>query len=560
MHLLKSALGGLGLFSLLKSVRLSLFVGLWIVLAGIYLPAASAKPSIAILELDAKGGITADEASIITDRLRAQLHQTGHFQILERAKMESVLKELGFQQSAFCDDSKCKAQIGKLLGVDGLVTGSVSRLDTLYTLSIRVLNVEKGIIIREEFQDCECPLKEILTRVTPQLVARLLSQKTANALPQQASSAQTAATPKVSSPPLPPASDQPSSMLNLPQGSLDVQTVAGGQAIWKLPTSLSLPSGIQNGPALNATFQTPCAFVWDTQGQLLIADAQNHLIRKLSPHGDVSTFSGSERGLLDTLTFADGGATLAKFNFPSAMARHPSGQIYIVDTDNHRIRILNPNGHVSTFVGTGIAGFADGNPAVAQFHRPRGIAIDSAGNVYVADTGNHSIRKISPNAMVSTLAGNGRSGFANGLGAQAQFHHPTALILHQEVLYSADTYNHYIRKISLTGEVTTIAGDGREGFVDGAAAQARFRFPRGLAFDSQGNLYIADTDNHRIRKYVSAQQQVITVAGNGSAEFADGNAAVAKFNQPIGLLFDAEGHLLVADSGNNRIRKIIFHE
>jgi DNA-binding beta-propeller fold protein YncE len=538
--------------SLLKSIRISLFLGLWIVLAGISLPAASAKPSIAILELDAKGGITADEASIITDRLRAQLHQTGHFQILERAKMESVLKELGFQQSAFCDDSKCKAQIGKLLGVDGLVTGSVSRFDTLYTLSIRVLNVEKGVIIREEFQDCECPLKELLTQVTPQLVARLLSQKTANALPQQASSAQTAtaATPKVSSPPLRSASAQPSSMVNLPLGSLDVQTLAGGQAVWKL--------GIQNGPALNATFQTPYAFVWDTQGQLLIADAQNHLVRKLSLNGDVSTFSGAERGLLDTLTFADGDATVAKFNFPTSMARHPSGQIYIVDTDNHRIRVMNPNGHVSTFVGTGIAGFADGNPAVAQFHRPRGIAIDSTGNVYVADTGNHSIRKISPNAMVSTLAGNGRSGFANGQGAQAQFHHPTALILHQEVLYSADTYNHYIRKITLTGEVTTIAGDGREGFVDGAAAQARFRFPRGLAFDSQGNLYIADTDNHRIRKYVPAQQQVITVAGNGSADFADGNAAVAKFNQPIGLLFDPAGHLLVADSGNNRIRKIIF--
>lgn len=540
------------MFSLLKSVRVSLFLGLWIVLGCLYLPAAFAKPSIAILELDAKGGITADEASIITDRLRAQLHQTGSFQILERAKMEAVLKELGFQQSAFCDDSKCKAQIGKLLGVDGLVTGSVSRFDTLYTLSIRVLNVEKGIIIREEFQDCECPLKELLTQVTPQLVVRLLSQKTANALPQQASSAQTATTarPRASSPPVVP----PSEMIDLPLGSLEVQTLAGSQAAWQLPT------GFQNGPALKATFQNPYALVWDAQGQLLIADAQNHLIRKLSLTGNVSTFSGSERGLLDTLTFADGNAAVAKFNFPTSMALHPSGQIYLVDTDNHRIRVMNPNGQVSTFVGTGIAGFADGNPAVAQFHRPRGIALDSAGNIYVADTGNHSIRKISPNAMVSTLAGNGRSGFANGRGSEAQFHHPTALLLHQDALYSADTFNHCIRKISLSGEVTTLAGDGHEGFVDGAATQARFRFPRGLVFDSQGNLYIADTENNRIRKYFSDQQQVITVAGNGKAEFADGNAAVAKFNQPVGLIFDPEGHLLVADSGNNRIRKIIFYE
>lgn len=542
--------------SLLKSIRISLFLGLWIVLAGLSLPAASAKPSIAILELDAKGGITADEASIITDRLRAQLHQTGHFQILERSKMESVLKELGFQQSAFCDDSKCKAQIGKLLGVDGLVTGSVSRFDTLYTLSIRVLNVEKGVIIREEFQDCECPLKELLTQVTPQLVARLLSQKTANALPQQASSAQTAATAtaKTPSPPVPPpASTPPSSMVNLPLGSLEVQTLAGNQATWLLPNSL------QNGPALKATFQAPYSLLWDGQGQLLIADAQNHLIRKLSLSGEVSTLSGVERILLDNTTFADGSRDKARFNFPSSMARHPSGHIYIVDTDNHRIRVMTPEGQVSTFVGTGIAGFADGNPAVAQFYRPRGLAFDRDGNLYVADTGNHSIRKISPNAMVSTLAGNGRSGFVDGANSVAQFNHPTALIMHQDALYSADTFNHSIRKITLAGEVTTIAGDGQEGFVDGATAQARFRFPRGLAFDNQDNLYIADTDNNRIRKYFADQQQVITVAGNGSADFADGNAAVAKFNQPIGLLFDPAGHLLVADSGNNRIRKIIFH-
>jgi sugar lactone lactonase YvrE len=542
--------------SLLKSIRISLFLGLWIVLAGLCLPEASAKPSIAILELDAKGGITSDEASIITDRLRAQLHQTGHFQILERAKMESLLKELGFQQSAFCDDSKCKAQIGKLLGVDGLVTGSVSRFDTLYTLSIRVLNVEKGVIIREEFQDCECPLKELLTQVTPQLVARLLSQKTANALPQQGSSAQTAATAtaKTPSPPVPPpASTPPSSMVNLPLGSLEVQTLAGNQATWLLPNSL------QNGPALKATFQAPYSLLWDGQGQLLIADAQNHLIRKLSLSGEVSTLSGVERILLDNTTFADGSRDKARFNFPSSMARHPSGHIYIVDTDNHRIRVMTPEGQVSTFVGTGIAGFADGNPAVAQFYRPRGLAFDRDGNLYVADTGNHSIRKISPNAMVSTLAGNGRSGFIDGANSVAQFNHTTALIMHQNALYSADTFNHSIRKITLAGEVTTIAGDGQEGFADGTAAQARFRFPRGLAFDTQDNLYIADTDNNRIRKYFANQQQVVTVAGNGNADFADGNAAVAKFNQPIGLLFDPAGHLLVADSGNNRIRKIIFH-
>lgn len=124
-------------------------------------------------------------------------------------------------------------------------------------------------------------------------------------------------------------------MVNLPLGSLDVQTLAGGQAVWKL--------GIQNGPALNATFQTPYAFVWDTQGQLLIADAQNHLVRKLSLNGDVSTFSGAERGLLDTLTFADGDATVAKFNFPQSpqWPATPPASLYCGYT-HHRIRVMNP--------------------------------------------------------------------------------------------------------------------------------------------------------------------------------------------------------------------------
>lgn len=518
--------------SLLKSIRIALFLGIWIIWGGVYLPAALAKPSIAILELDAKGGITADEASIITDRLRAQLHQTGHFQILERAKMESVLKELGFQQSQFCDDSKCKAQIGKLLGVDGLVIGSVSRLDTIYTLSIRILNVEKGFIIREEFQDCECPLKDVLTKVTPSLVTRLFSQKTTHALPDPASPH---SIPPQKSPSQPP-----------PKSELEVQTLAGKSG-WQ----------IQNGLAAEATFQAPSALLWNAQGELLIADAQNHLIRKLSAQGEVSIQSGAEHGFGNVINFADGRAEKARYNYPSSMALHFSGHVYIADTDNHRIRIMTPEGHVSTFVGTGTPGLTDGNAAVAQFYRPRGLAFDTQGNLYVADTGNHCIRKITPNGMVSTLAGNGQLGFVNGQGANAQFSYPTALVFHQNTLYIADTFNHSIRTSTLTGEVSTLAGMGEAGFSDGPAARARFNAPRGLAFGPDHQLYIADTDNHRIRKYTS-DQKVVTVVGNGSANFADGSIAVAQFNQPIGLLFNPEGHLLVADSGNNRIRRIIF--
>lgn len=508
---------------LTPSYRFQLFVSALLVSFFCLIVSAHAQPSIAVLELDAKGGVKSDEASIITDRLRAQLVQTGEFQVLERSKMEALLKEQGFQQSVFCDDAKCKAQIGKLLGVEGLVTGSVSRLDTVYILNIRVMDVERGTIIREEFQDCECTLKDVLTQVTPQLVARLLNQQVS---PLYAGSIST-------------------NSLSV-QSKLNVETLAGNG--W---------AGLVEGPMPTANFNQPRALILDAKGEVLVADSQNHRIRKLANNGYTSTLAGAQHGLMGPY-FADGPGEQAQFNLPTAMALHPNGNIYIADTDNHRIRVMTPDGTVSTFVGTGVAGYANGNPAVAQFRRPQGIAIDQQGNIYVADTDNHSIRKITAAGSVTTLAGNGQSGFLNGKGEAARFHFPTALAIQKNGdLYLADTFNHSIRKIT-NGVVSTLAGDGKEGFLDGPGFQAQFRFPQGLAFDSQQNLYIADTGNHRIRKYL-ADQQVITLAGNGQAAYADGNAAVTQFNHPIGLLFNPQGQLLVADSDNQRIRRIIFN-
>lgn len=482
-------------------------------------------PSIAVLELDAKGGISQDEASIITDRLRAQLLKTNMFQVLERTKMEALLKEQGFQQSVFCDDTKCKAQIGKLLGVEGLVIGTVGHLDTVYTLSIRVLDVNRGVILREEFYDCECALKDVLTQVTPHLVERLVRTPTSN--PTRVLNVPTGNT-------------------SLPQSGINVFTLAGNG--W---------AGLKNGSAALANFNLPMALLLDTGNDLMIADTHNHQIRRLSANGYVTHLAGSSHGLMGK-SFADGSSNHAIFNLPYAMARHPNGLIYIADTNNHRIRIMNAAGEVSTVVGTGVAGYNDGNPAVAQFNRPQGIAIDKQGMVYVADTDNHSIRKISPNGQVTTVAGNGKAGFVNGRLNQSQLRFPTGLLFSpQGDLLIADTFNHSIRKLSSSGELSTIAGNGQEGFQEGPQSAAEFRQPRSLAQGPNGSIYIADTHNHRIRQ-LTANGQVNTIAGNGKAEFADGNAAVASFNEPMGLVMGADGNLYVADSKNQRIRKIVF--
>lgn len=215
-------------------------------------------PHIAVLELDAKGGVSKDEASIIADRLRAQLIQTGVFRVLERSRMESLLREQGFQESMFCDDTQCKAKIGKLLGVDGIVIGAVSRLDTVYTLSIRVLDVQRGIILKEEFYDCECPLKDVLTQVTPYLVARLINQAPAGAVPAEI--------PVVLETPL-----ITENKMALPQTGIQVSTLTGSG--W---------GALYDGGASESSLNLPAALLTDESGGLILADANNHRIRKIS--------------------------------------------------------------------------------------------------------------------------------------------------------------------------------------------------------------------------------------------------------------------------------------
>ena len=217
------------------------------------------------------------------------------------------------------------------------------------------------------------------------------------------------------------------------------------------------------------------------------------------------------------------------------MAVDSSGNVYVADTWNHRIRKISPAGVVTTF---------------AKFRSPEGVAVDSRGYVYVADT---SIRKISPAGVVTTFAGSSE-GYMDGTGTAAQFNRPNGVAVDSSGnVYVADTWNNRIRKISPAGVVTTLAGSSY-GYMDGPGAAAKFLNPEGVAVDSSGNVYVADDGNNRIRK-ISPAVVVTTLAGS-SYGYMDGPGTAAKFNNPTGVAVDSSGNVYVADYSNNRIRKI----
>jgi len=278
----------------------------------------------------------------------------------------------------------------------------------------------------------------------------------------------------------------------------------------------------------------------DSSGNLYVADTFNNRIRKITPEGVVSTFPD----------------TTARFNEPRAVAVDSDGNLYVADYNNNRIRKITSAGVVSTLAGSGTYGHHDATGTEAQFNQPIDVAVDSSGNVYVADTSN--IRKITPEGVVSTFAGDGRSGYKDATGTSAQFSIPTGVAVDSSGnVYVGDSYNQRIRKITPAGVVTTLAGSGTDGHHDAAGTEAQFNYPEGVAVDSSGNVYVADTGNHRIRKITSAGK-VTTLAGSGTAGFADGAAATAQFNEPTGVAVDSSGNLYVADFWNNRIRKIEY--
>ena len=328
-----------------------------------------------------------------------------------------------------------------------------------------------------------------------------------------------------------------------------------------------------NGGRDVAQFEYPYDITMDTEGNLYVADGNNPRIRKVTPEGEVSTLDGidkngydfylretSPKGKVSTFAggeagFADGSGTVAQFSAPLGIAIDAAGNLYVADYGNHRIRRITPKGEVDTLAG-GEQGFADGIGSAARFNEPFGITTDAAGNLFVADYGNNRIRRITPKGKVDTLAG-GEQGFADGVGSAARFSGPYNIATDaMRNLYVSDYWNSRIRKISPAGEVSTIAGSER-GFVDDVGTAAQFNSPLGIAIDVAGNIYVVDGVNHSIRK-ITPTGDVSTLAGNGKSGYADGVGTAAQFKGPTGIAIDAAGNLYVTDGGNHRIRKIVI--
>jgi TolB-like protein len=300
----------------------------------------------------------------------------------------------------------------------------------------------------------------------------------------------------------------------------------------------------------------PAGIAVNADGTVYVADFAQHAIRQLAPGGALTNLAGAT-GVIGS---ADGVSTVARFFHPGDVGVGRDGNIYVADTNNHLIRRVTPAGVVSTVAGQASKPGNDDGPAQsARFRFPTGIALDQAGNIYVADYGNHTIRKIAPDGKVSTFAGSaGEPGSADGTGAAARFNQVHGLAADGAGnVYAADFGNHTIRKITPHGVVTTLAGlAGNPGNVDGQGSAARFSAPYDVTIDENGNVYVADTSNHTIRKITPAGM-VSTLAGvAGNVGSTDGIGGEAKFAVPAGVTTDHAGNIYVADFGNQALRKI----
>lgn len=366
-----------------------------------------------------------------------------------------------------------------------------------------------------------------------------------------------------SRPPLPPAVSKIATvgrqfLLPVAALALAVMLHAEENALARLPFTTfagAADSGAGDGTSGTARFDYPYAVAVDSAGNLYIADSNNQTIRKISDAGIVTTLAGAP-GVFGS---SDGTGALASFSSPQGVAADGAGNVYVTDTNNQTVRKISPAGVVKTLAGSaGVTGSADGAGPAAEFDLPAGIAVDGAGHIYVADSNNQTIRKISPAGVVTTLAGAaGIPGSADGAGSSARFSGPQGVAVDEAGnVYVADTNNQTIRKISSTGMVTTLAGAaGNSGSSDGVGAVARFKYPFNLAVDRSGNVYVADVWNSAIRK-ITAGGLVTTFAGSpGTHGLSDGVGEAALFSGPRAVAVDREGNVFVADTGNNSIRK-----
>jgi DNA-binding CsgD family transcriptional regulator/sugar lactone lactonase YvrE len=341
-----------------------------------------------------------------------------------------------------------------------------------------------------------------------------------------------------------------------------IQGAQPGQTIVSLAGTGTAGFSGDGGPARQAALREPNGIALDADGGVYVA-AEGR-IRHIGRDGVISTVAGagglgsSEDGGAATIADLDTGGKWGN----TGLAVDRDGAIYVPDGRHHRVRKVTGDGIITTIAGTGRAGGSgDGGPArAAQLDLPRGVAIDSRGVVFIAEAGGHRVRRVDPGGIISTYAGTGDPGAAGdgGPAVAAQLNGPEALALDRAGnLFIADTLNNRIRRVALDGTITTVAGSGAFGFAGdgGPATRARLGLPRGLASDPRGHIYIADSDNNRIRR-VDAAGIITTVAGTGRAGYSgDGQSPLrAQLDEPDGVAVDGRGRVYIADAGNHRVR------
>jgi uncharacterized protein (TIGR03437 family) len=341
----------------------------------------------------------------------------------------------------------------------------------------------------------------------------------------------------------------------------------GDYKVWKVSSTGAMTTfagnglpnfGGDNGSSTSAQLDTPTGVAVDSAGSVLIADSQNQRIRKVT-RGTITTITGT--GAADF----NGEVVLpanAQLNTPRGVAADARGNYFVADTGNRRVREAQPGGNLFTVAGNGNASyFGDGGPATrGSVNQPEGVAVDAAGNIYIADTFDNVVRKVTAGGLISTIAGFGTPGFGGdgGPATSAMLNHPRSVAVDAlGNVYVADTANNRVRRIDTLGNISTVAGNGTTDFAaaDGVATQQGLSDPRGVALDRAGNLYVAETGHNRVRK-ISPAGAITTIAGDGTCCYAGdgGLGTTAQLNQPWGLAVDASGNVYVADSGNNSIR------
>ncbi|RFZ85028.1 hypothetical protein DYU05_05335 [Mucilaginibacter terrenus] len=309
--------------------------------------------------------------------------------------------------------------------------------------------------------------------------------------------------------------------------------------------------GSADGPPATASFRIPSFMINDGTDNFYLTDFGSHVIRQIAPDGAVSTFAGS-----GSVGRNNGNGRLAEFYAPSGIVRDASGNFYVSESIGATIRKISPSGDVTLFAGSGLMGNTNGTGALASFRDPNGLAIDVAGNIYVADTGNHLIRKITPAGEVSTFSGNGINAASDGTGTNVSFGDPYALACDRYGnVFVCDLYNNSIRKIDPSGTVITLAGTGSSQSIDGKGKMAGFANLGPIVLDDNDDMYVSD--GSLLRK-VSPDGTVTTVTGSSIAGYVDGSVSTARFDGLAGLAFARDRTLYAAEISNHVVRKILL--